>query len=158
MTFRRETLEEIRGRRVAEREANMRALAIRPARALARGVYAPVDQSVVAVPKREYVRSKALLAAVRTLPCQVTGRTDGVEPAHSNWPQHGKAGQIKADDNRVAALHKSLHREIDQGHLLSAEERQELWWMAHCRTVRELLARGLWPAGIPVPQTEDFWK
>lgn len=114
-------------------------------------------QTLVSVPKRTYIRSKALLAAVRTLPCQITGRTDGVEPAHSNWPQHGKGKSVKADDNRVAALHCSLHREIDQGRLLSAEERQEIWWTAHCRTVRELLARGLWPKGVPVPQLEDFY-
>jgi hypothetical protein len=116
------------------------------------------ETSGLQMQKRVYVRSKALLAIVRTLPCQITGRTDGVEPAHSNWPQHGKAGQIKADDNRVAALHASLHREIDQGHLLSAEERQELWWLAHQRTVRALLERGVWPKAVPVPQLEDFWK
>lgn len=123
---------------------------------LTRGTYA--GGTVCAVPKREYIRSPALLAAVRKLPCQITGRTDGVEAAHSNWPQHGKAGRIKADDNRIAALHHTLHREIDQGHLLGAEERQETWWRAHCATVRELLARGLWPTGVPVPQLEDFWK
>lgn len=110
------------------------------------------------VVKRKPIRSKALLAAVRTLPCMVTGRTDGVEAAHSNWGHHGKSKSVKADDNRVAALHHSLHREIDQGSFLTAEQRQELWWNAHVATIKELLARGLWPAKVPVPQLEDFWK
>lgn len=110
------------------------------------------------VEKRTYIRSPKLLAAVRTLPCQHTGRIDATEAAHSNWPQHGKAGRIKADDNRVAALHRDVHRALDQGSEWSAQQRQEVWWQAHCRTVKELLARGLWPAGVPVPQLEDFWK
>lgn len=110
------------------------------------------------VDKRPEIRSPKLLAAVRTLPCQITGRTDGVEPAHSNWSQHGKGKGIKADDNRVAALHRSLHRDIDQGSHLSAEQRQQLWWLAHQRTVRTLLDQGKWPPRVPVPQIEEFWK
>lgn len=109
------------------------------------------------IDKRVYVRSRALLAAVRTLPCMVTGLVGATEPAHSNWPQHGKAGRIKADDNRVAALHRDVHRELDQGTRWSAEERQAIWWDAHVRSVRELVARGLWPANVPVPQLLEFW-
>lgn len=125
------------------------------AKATRRGVYAGTVQP--AKPKREYVRSQKLLAAVRTLPCMHSGRVGGTEPAHSNWPQHGKAGAIKADDNRVAALHWDIHRELDQGSRWSAEERQALWWEAHKRTVRALLEQGKWPARVPVPQLEDFW-
>jgi hypothetical protein len=122
---------------------------------LVHGVYAGTTKA--AAPKRHYVRSPALLAAVRTLPCQVTGKVGETEAAHSNWPQHGKAGRIKADDNRVAAMCRDIHRELDQGRKWSAEERQNIWWDAHCKTVRELIARGLWPARVPVPQLEDFW-
>lgn len=107
--------------------------------------------------KRPAIRSEKLLAAVRLLPCQHSGREGMTQPAHSNWPQHGKSGARKADDNRVAALSAIWHHEIDQGSRLSADERQRIWWEAHCKTVRELLARGLWPAGVPVPQLEDFW-
>lgn len=110
------------------------------------------------VAKRRYVRSKSLLAAVRQLPCQVTGAVGQTEPAHSNWPQHGKAGRIKADDNRVAAIRADLHRELDQGSRWSAEERQRVWWQAHQRTVRALLDQGAWPARVPVPQIEEFWQ
>jgi hypothetical protein len=111
--------------------------------------------ALVLVPKRVYVRSPELLAAVRTLPCQITGRTGGTEPAHSNWGW-GKGRGIKADDNRLAALHFTLHRDLDQGSKLTRAERQELWWLAHCRTIRELLRRGLWPAGVPVPDIRSF--
>ncbi len=118
--------------------------------------YATTSSEVVVVPKRVYVRSLELLAAVRTLPCQVSGRTGGTEPAHSNWSVHGKAGRIKADDNRVAAIHWTLHRELDQGSRWTKAERQEVWWQAHCKTVRLLLARGLWPADVPVPDLRRF--
>lgn len=144
-------------RRAAEREANMRALMV-PSRTLHRATMGVRAGPVVAVPKREYIRSPKLLAAVRKLPCQITGRTNGVEASHSNWPQHGKAGAIKADDNRIAAIHRSMHRDLDQGHTLGAEEKQEIWWQAHIKTVRALLAAGTWPKGVPVPQLEDFWK
>lgn len=107
--------------------------------------------------KRAYVRSPVLLAAVRTLPCQITGSMGRTEPAHSNWPQHGKAAGIKADDSRVAAIDRALHRELDQGSRLSDAGRQEMWWSAHVLTVQQLLFLQLWPAGVPVPQLEDFW-
>lgn len=63
--------------------------------------YATTSSEVVVVPKRVYVRSLELLAAVRTLPCQITGRTGGTEPAHSNWSVHGKAGRIKAESAKA---------------------------------------------------------
>lgn len=114
------------------------------------------DCMAPAQPKREYVRSKKLLAAVRTLPCQHTGVVGQTEPAHSNWPQHGKAGAIKADDNRVAALSRDVHRELDQGKNWNAAQRQAIWWQAHCKTVRALLAAGLWPAEVPIPDLRSF--
>jgi len=106
------------------------------------------------VPKREYVRSKALLDACRHIPCQHCGRFElgKVCAAHSNWGVHGKGGHIKADDNRVAALCDLCHIPIlDQGSKLSAMERIEMWWNAHVKTVMLLQQRGLWPAGVPVP-------
>lgn len=114
------------------------------------------DGMGVAQPKRVYIRSKKLLAAVRTLPCQHTGVTGQTEPAHSNWPQHGKGRGIKADDNRVAALSRDVHRELDHGKNWTAEQRKEIWWAAHCRTVRALLKAGLWPLNVPVPDLRSF--
>lgn len=145
--------------RLAEREAqravNMAVLCT-PSRALTPGTYA--GTTAAPVQKRVYIRSRALLAAVRKLPCQHTGETVDVEAAHSNWSQHGKAGRIKADDNRVAALHRDVHRMLDQGSTWSAEERQRIWWQAHICTVRTLVLAGKWPPKVPVPQLEDFWK
>lgn len=114
------------------------------------------DVAASAQPKREYIRSKALLAAVRLLPCQHSGVVGRTQPAHSNWPQHGKAKGIKADDNRIAALSAEVHRELDQGKNWSAAERQAIWWDAHCKTVRALLAAGEWPAGVPIPDLRSF--
>lgn len=103
-------------------------------------------------PKREYVRSPALLRACRQLHCQLCGASDGtIVAAHSNAGEHGKGRAIKADDNRVAALCHRCHHEIDQGHRLSAEERSQMWLRAHTRTVASLTRRGLWPADVPVP-------
>lgn len=156
MTFARPSPAAEQERNAARRAANLQALATATLRPVSAGSYSGTTAGPV--PKRTYIRSKALLAAVRTLPCMRTGRVGETEPAHSNWPQHGKSGRVKADDNRVAALARDVHRELDQGKNWSAEERQRIWWDAHVRTVHELLARGLWPHGVPVPQLEDFWK
>lgn len=114
------------------------------------------DGMGAATPKREYIRSKTLLAAVRKLPCQHSGVVGRTEAAHSNWPQHGKGRGVKADDNRVAALSAEVHRELDQGKNWSAAERQAIWWDAHCKTVRALLAAGLWPVNVPIPDLRSF--
>jgi len=116
----------------------------------------PIATECTPQPKREYIRSKALLAAVRTLPCQHTGVTGQTEPAHSNWTQHGKGRGIKADDNRVAALSREVHRELDQGKNWTAEQRQTIWWAAHVKTVNALLRAGLWPENVPIPDLRSF--
>jgi hypothetical protein len=120
---------------------------------LRRGSMAMVDsQPAEGQPKRVYVRSKALLEACRLIPCQHSGVSDGtVCAAHSNALSHGKARGVKADDNRVAALSYAVHSMIDQGSRLTKSEREELWWQAHVKTVRELLKRGLWPQDCPIP-------
>lgn len=115
----------------------------------------PANDAVIAKPKRVYIRSRKLLDAVKTLPCMHTGKVGETDPAHSNHGRHGKGKGIKADDNRVAALCRDVHRDIDQGSKLSQEERDRIWWDAHVKTVRTLLARGLWPADVPVPDLEE---
>lgn len=113
---------------------------------------APPVVTVEPIKKHEYVRSKALREAYRLIPCQHCGRDDGtVCCAHANWG-FGKGGAIKADDNRGASLCSTCHVPLlDQGSKLSKAERQAMWWSAHCKTVELLLARGLWPADVPVP-------
>ncbi len=117
-------------------------------------VYAVPADAVVAVPKREYIRSKALLAAVRTLPCMASGIVGQTEAAHANWGW-GKGMGVKCDDNRVAALCRTVHRKLDQGSTWTDAERREVWWRAHVATVREMLRRGIWPADVPVPDITE---
>ncbi len=114
-------------------------------------------------PKREYVRSEALLEAVRRVPhCTLCGRVfafgEHADPAHSNWSGHGKAGAIKADDNRIAALCRlPCHHWVDA---VGDDwmERFEAWWGAHWATVVYLTSRHVWPIGVPIPDTTEFPK
>ena len=120
-----------------------------------RGVYARAVE-LVAKPKREYVRSRTLLDNVRYIPfCTACFTWAPVVAAHSNWSCHGKGGHIKADDNRIAALCTTCHRDCDQGSDMDERERQQMWWKAHCITVKTLRHKKLWPADVPVPDTRD---
>lgn len=101
-------------------------------------------------PKFEYIRSKALLKAVASLPCQICGAS-GTQAAHSNQSVHGKGRGIKASDVYTAAVCAHHHYEIDQGSKLSKSERIEMWTKAHHKTVRELVRRGEWPQNVPIP-------
>lgn len=111
---------------------------------------------MIAVPKFVYVRSRKLLDAIKTLPCQCCGAAAPSDPAHSNQSQHGKGKSIKASDVFAAALCRTCHRLIDQGSRLPRDERIAIWNSAWRATVRELLRLGLWPTEIPVPDTRVF--
>ncbi len=108
-------------------------------------------------PKREYVRSPKLLQNVGKLGyCYLGMHFAPVCACHSNWEVHGKGGHIKADDSRVASGCLACHHELDQGHRLTEAEKQEWFWTAHVLTVQALLQRGLWPDGVPVPDTATY--
>lgn len=80
-------------------------------------------------------RNKKLLEIVRESPCQLCGAKDGtVVAAHSNQLRDGKGRSIKAHDYRIAALCYTCHSDIDQGKM-SREDKQDLWEMAHRKTV-----------------------
>lgn len=126
-------------------------------------VPAPSSPIFAPQPKRIYVRSEPLLQAVREVPfCMRCGRGfafgEHADPAHSNWSGHGKAGWVKADDNRIAALCRvPCHVWVDA----SGDdwlERFEAWWSAHVRTVAYLASRKLWPVRVPIPDTCEFPK
>ena len=89
-------------------------------------------------------RSDQLLAAVRSLPCQVPGcgAPAPSEPMHGNLLSHGKGKQMKAPDSRIAAGCRACHREIDQGRL-PFEQRLLLWSQASAATYATLMARGV---------------
>ena len=80
-------------------------------------------------------RNKKLLETVRESPCQLCGARDGtVVAAHSNQLRDGKGRSIKAHDYRIAALCYTCHADIDQGRM-SREDKQDLWEMAHRKTI-----------------------
>lgn len=107
-------------------------------------------------PKTVYVRSRPLLAACRKLSCQHCGTDDGtVVAAHSNWQDLGGKGRsIKADDRYVAALCHDCHAELDRGKEWSGRKRREVWIAAWGKTVLLLVAQGLWPKDVEVPDLE----
>ena len=88
-------------------------------------------------------RNARLLAAVRTLPCQICGICGRTQASHSNQLIDGKGMGIKAQDYRIAALCDVCHTQIDQGKDLSKYERVAMWDAAHRRTIGELFEQGL---------------
>jgi hypothetical protein len=104
------------------------------------------------VKKFDYVRSRALLQAVASLPCQHCGRWGMTQAAHSPRHYHGKGRGIKASDIYTAALCCYCHAELDQGKKWSREERATVWGDAWRATVRTLLREGMWPKDVPVPE------
>lgn len=103
--------------------------------------------------KFQYIRSPALLKACREIACANCGRDDGtVVAAHSNQAQHGKGRSIKASDIYIASLCHVCHMELDQGSIMTRQDRERMWTAAHWRTVRELVSRGIWPKNVPVPE------
>lgn len=82
-------------------------------------------------PKTAPYRDRALLDMARGRPCllMVPGccshRVDTVVAAHSNWPDHGKAGARKADDCYTVAACHSCHAWLDQGPAPAAQKRAQ---------------------------------
>lgn len=107
---------------------------------------------MTARPKGHYVRSEALREAYRKIPCQHCGADDGtVCCAHSNMAAHGKGKSIKASDDCAASLCSICHFQLDQGFMWTASQKVSIFMAAWRNTINELVVRGLWPAGIPVP-------
>lgn len=116
----------------------------------------PPATMCVPLPKFEYVRSPALLKACRELPCQHCGKQDGtVVAAHSNQAKHGKGRGIKASDVFVAALCCNCHTVLDQSPVGNRQWRVRMWSAAWIKTVAALVACGLWPDDVPIPDTEQ---
>jgi hypothetical protein len=88
-------------------------------------------------------RSKNLLKAVASLPCQHCGLEGSTQAAHANWVWSGKGMGIKAHDCYTAALCQSCHYEIDQGKDMLKFAREEMWTNAWKKTILQLFERGL---------------
>jgi len=94
------------------------------------------------IPKFKYVRSQALMAMYRTIPCQHCKAEDGtVCGAHSDMAQHGKGRGIKASDEFCASLCNYCHNILIHGNLLSRDAKQELWTNAFIKTVTTLTVK-----------------
>jgi hypothetical protein len=114
-----------------------------------------MDESPVAYPKRQYVRSKKLLKLVSELDCQLCGFRFP-RPGGPHQLGRGQRGGIKSDDNLVAALCMFCHHEIDQGAKWSKHERQQAWWLAHRKTVEFLVETNQWPVDVPLPDEREW--
>ena len=116
---------------------------------------APAAQVEKAAP----VRSEAYRRAVASLPCINCGVPGYSQCAHSN---SGKGAGIKASDldsfplctvhpGADGRLVQGCHENFDQGALFTKAVRRELEPVWAADTRRKLLAMGLWPKGVPVP-------
>ncbi len=88
--------------------------------------------------KFNYVRDKAHLKRVASLPCQLCGLDGQTQAAHSNQAKHGKGRGLKASDEFTAALCQGCHSQIDQGKDLSKQARMDLWEFAFKNTLEAL--------------------
>lgn len=84
-------------------------------------------------------RSKAWLQAVASLPCVICLREGATQAAHRNV---GKGMGMKTDDCFTAALCVDCHSEIDQGGMMSRQERRERMDTAILMTYRAMVKAG----------------
>ena len=106
------------------------------------------------IPKAAPVRSEAYRRTVATLPCAICGVAGHSQAAHANT---GKGMGMKACDLTCFPACgprpgiQGCHAALDQGALFSKAVRRELEPVWAADTRRKLLALGLWPKGVPVP-------
>ncbi|WP_440111748.1 hypothetical protein [Acidovorax sp. BL-A-41-H1] len=111
---------------------------------------APTEQIAKTAP----VRSEALRRAVASLPCAICGVYGYSQAAHGS---EGKGAGIKACDLTLFPACcdrpgvRGCHGRIDQGALFTKAVRRELEPVWAADTRRKLVALGLWPKGVPVP-------
>ena len=105
--------------------------------------------------KFQYWRSKQHLKNVASLPCQNCGLEGQTQAAHSNLSIHGKGRSIKASDEYTVALCFVCHHDLDAGHRLTKDEKQQMYFNALRNTWLELLERDLVVVDVPVPKAEN---
>lgn len=138
-------------------------LAIRASEAMknvAKGAAVAATRAMLSTPaaqvhKTAPVRSEALRRAVASLPCAICGMYGYSQAAHGSA---GKGAGIKACDLTLFPACcdrpgvRGCHGQIDQGALFTKAVRRELEPVWAADTRRKLLALGLWPKGVPVPE------
>ena len=133
--------------------------AIKTRAPLRAGTYATPAAPAAPIAKAAPVRSEAYRRAVASLPCINCGVPGHSQCAHSN---SGKGAGIKASDLQsfpLCTVHpgadgrlvQGCHENFDQGALFTKDVRRELEPVWAADTRRKLLAMGLWPKGVPVP-------
>lgn len=106
------------------------------------------------VEKSAPVRSEALRRAVASLTCVICGMPGYSQAAHGS---EGKGMGIKACDLTLFPACcdrpgvRGCHSLLDQGALFTKAVRRELEPVWAADTRRNLLALGLWPKDVPVP-------
>ena len=95
---------------------------------------------MTACPKPKTYRSKAWLAAVRSISeCKVCFSTVAVEAAHINM---GKGMGMKTHDCWTAAICHECHVQLDQGKTYTRDERRAILDRAVLLTLAELALNG----------------
>jgi hypothetical protein len=105
--------------------------------------------------KFQYWRSRKHLQNVASLPCQHCGLEGQTQAAHSNMSIHGKARSLKASDHFTAALCFACHYDLDAGHKLTKEQKQQMFLDALESTWAELLKRDLILVDTPNPLLDN---
>lgn len=106
------------------------------------------------VTKDAPVRSEAYRRAVASLPCAICGVYGYSQAAHANT---GKGMGMKACDMTCFPAcgprpgFQGCHAALDQGAMFLKAVRRELEPVWAADTRRKLLALGLWPKCVPVP-------
>ena len=115
----------------------------------------PVNNAPAArVEKSAPVRSEAYRRLVAAVPCVICGLVGYGQAAHGSA---GKGMGIKASDLELFCLCadrpgvRGCHSLLDQGALFTKAVRREREPVWAADTRRKLLALGLWPKGVPVP-------
>lgn len=98
-------------------------------------------------PEMTYRNPQLLRLAQYAPRCMGCGAADTatratIVAAHSNQSRDGKGAGIKAADFRFAALCADCHYDIDQGRVMTREERVAYWEEAHRATIGWLFEAG----------------
>ena len=91
-------------------------------------------------------RNKKILDSARDAPhCFGCGKDNHgqVVAAHANWLEYGKGRGIKAHDIFVAHLCNECHYLIDEGNLLTKQEKKDLWDRAFKKTLLWMVQTGI---------------
>lgn len=129
-------------------------IAIKKRAPLRASTYSAPTAPAAPIPKAAPVRSEALRRAVASLPCVICGMPGYSQAAHGS---EGKGMGIKACDLTLFPACcdrpgvRGCHSQLDQGALFTKAARRELEPVWAADTRRKLLAMGLWPKGVPVP-------